>query len=496
MCRRRKRQVWNGRATTWKRCDGHFDHKGGVSTSCLIPKQYRPCKATYIPLIVNNGDQPVKAPERQNVGTATAGTILVMPQPSLVRRFDPHVAVRIGEAATPAPSGTQDPSDAPVGTDVATGPFTDNLASINTIRKLEEQLDLAHLAPTGLRDAAIEILSEAIEEVQAGDQAPYDTHLQRAGEKWAAKLKGWYPGFEELHPEVQRRCLSAYLRGDWHAVNGIIIQLVAAGAVRPGDRQDANTGCWTGLLDLRRQTTLRNQTTGIQEEPDSDGVERNCDPFADIDEAIEKEEQMPQAQEDHEMHGPIPSDSETEHVANGVISKPKDYRPPQELFLGKPPFVAAVLRRGKPVHGGHVEGYVFTTHSGVTGYYSNDPEAMQTRSQPPIEKQHSWRKVLAEVLWPSTGEPVDPPVADVGHNPHNWVARTARVKHASDKKKAKKSSRKVQLLEILEDYNYTTAASTLAKELGLCAIDCWNMNTWHAGADTMHKSTADVQLLQ
>ena len=42
----------------------------------------------------------------------------------------------------------------------------------------------------------------------------------------------------------------------------------------------------------------------------------------------------------------------------------------------------------------------------------------------------------------------------------------------------------------------TTAGSTLAKELGLCAVDTWNMNTWHAGIAAIASSTADAVLLQ
>ena len=47
-----------------------------------------------------------------------------------------------------------------------------------------------------------------------------------------------------------------------------------------------------------------------------------------------------------------------------------------------------------------------------------------------------------------------------------------------------------------EDTNSSSSESALAKELGLCAIDSWNMNAWHAGIATASKSSADVVLLQ
>ena len=131
---------------------------------------------------------------------------------------DPWAGRRVGEAPYPGPS---------------TPSIADNIAATLAIQKLEAQLDQVHLAPSGLRDAAIEIISEAIDEIHAGDHKAYDTHLRSAGEKWSKKLATWYPGFEDIHPVDQRKCVEAYLRCDWHAVNGIVIKLIAHQAIRP-----------------------------------------------------------------------------------------------------------------------------------------------------------------------------------------------------------------------------------------------------------------------
>ena len=44
--------------------------------------------------------------------------------------------------------------------------------------------------------------------------------------------------------------------------------------------------------------------------------------------------------------------------------------------------------------------------------------------------------------------------------------------------------------------DFTTLGSELAKQMGWCAIDCWNLNAWHAGIASATASTADAMLLQ
>ena len=136
---------------------------------------------------------------------------------------DPYVAVRVGEAATPGPAAGGAPCSAAC-----------NTAAIVVIQKLEAQLDDVHLVPSGLRDAAIDILTEAIDEVREGDAQAYDAHLVSAGKKWLTKLCTWCPGFDSLHPADQRRRTDAYLRGGWHAVTALIVRLAAQGAIQLG----------------------------------------------------------------------------------------------------------------------------------------------------------------------------------------------------------------------------------------------------------------------
>ena len=86
-------------------------------------------------------------------------------------------------------------------------------------------------------------------------------------------------------------------------------------------------------------------------------------PFQDIDEALSDEEHLPpmDCSSDEEK------DMGEEKTANGEIERPKCYRPDESKFDDNPVFVAAVESKGKPVCGGAIHGYVFTTNDGITG---------------------------------------------------------------------------------------------------------------------------------
>jgi len=91
--------------------------------------------------------------------------------------------------------------------------------------------------------------------------------------------------------------------------------------------------------------------------------------------------------DDHEANGPMPdsddefipyladssSDEGERNVADdstcGLIVGPKKHVVNAKAFRDNPLFVPAPWFRGKPKHGGNVEGYVFATRRGKTGYF-------------------------------------------------------------------------------------------------------------------------------
>ena len=113
----------------------------------------------------------------------------------------------------------------------------------------------------------------------------------------------------------------------------------------------------------------------------------------------------------------------------------------------------------------------------------------------------SWTQTLADVLWPATSTSE----SQSGHsNEQNqgtplqpsWMANTIRNRGRKRQRKGRRAKGKELSASDSEDLNVTTAESEIAKELGLCALDSWNMNTWHAGAATIYSSSADAVLLQ
>ena len=181
------------------------------------------------------------------------------------------IGEKTGEAAVPGPSSAHETSHA-----------ASNVAAILAIQKLEAQLDVIHLAPSGLRDAAIEIITEGINEVRAGDAQAYDSYTESARIKWLAKLGAWYTGFGDLLAADQRKCTDAYLRCDWHAVNSRIIQLLVESAIKPVTKAAAAHD---------RQPA---EAPEVHELP-TDGGEASAsthersNPFEDIDKAIEEQ---------------------------------------------------------------------------------------------------------------------------------------------------------------------------------------------------------------
>ena len=87
------------------------------------------------------------------------------------------VARRIGDAAVPGPQDVQN-----------TNQVASSVAAILAIQKLEGQLGAMHLAPSGLRDAAIQIISEGIDEIDANDPKAYDSYFEKARLKWLCEL--------------------------------------------------------------------------------------------------------------------------------------------------------------------------------------------------------------------------------------------------------------------------------------------------------------------
>ena len=125
-------------------------------------------------------------------------------------------------------------------------------------------------------------------------------------------------------------------------------------------------------------------------------------PFQDIGDALCDQERIPPlADESSDDEGPLPPSSDDEAIPNGEITRPKSFRPPDSDFADNPPFVAAPTKKGRPVNGGSINGYIFTTDKGVTGYFRNGAEDCKSRLLQPQTCVKSWTQTLADVLWPS-----------------------------------------------------------------------------------------------
>ena len=151
-----------------------------------------------------------------------------------------------------------------------------NMAAILTIQKLETQLDAIHLAPSGLRDAAIQIITEGIGEVRAGDAQAFDSYTESARIKWLGKLGNWYTGFDNLPASDQRICTDAYLRGDWHAASSRIIRLLVSRTIVP--MADEPQDC-----DQRAQ-----HTSGLEGEPVTEASNTSPIPMDELDDMIDQ----------------------------------------------------------------------------------------------------------------------------------------------------------------------------------------------------------------
>ena len=128
------------------------------------------------------------------------------------------------------------------------------------------------------------------------------------------------------------------------------------------------------------------------------------------------------------------------------------------------------------MHGGTVDGYIFSTNEGTTGYYLNDDEAQRNRTAQPPAVSKPWLLALQEVIWPTPdaqSAPSDtaPDQTDGNGAPASWIARKARGRRFTKGRKRKGKRGTIDGGTDMSNLNYTTLNSTLAKDLGLCAID-------------------------
>ena len=146
-------------------------------------------------------------------------------------------------------------------------------------------------------------------------------------------------------------------------------------------------------------------------------------------------------------------------------------------------------------------GYVFITNDGATSYYRNIEADNKGRWHQAQTSTRSWTQALAEVIWPAASITSAPNGSDDNGNQGisiqpSWLQSTIQVSNRRISRRGRRRKKIAAAASDLGDSNVTTVDSTLAKELGLCALDSWNMNTWHSGMPTIAESSADVALLQ
>ena len=99
-------------------------------------------------------------------------------------------------------------------------------------------------------------------------------------------------------------------------------------------------------------------------------------------------------------------------------------------------------------------------------------------------------------MWPQSDERQEDAIPRISNLLPEWITKKTRRRKASNGKR-KRTSRGQQIKEANEELkDVTTLKSTLAECAGMCAIDSWNLNGWHAGTATAATSTADAILLQ
>ena len=268
------------RSRTVKRSDKHYDEAGGVSCSVLLFKTARPMYCSL-------EEKAARA-----------------------RNFDPHVGERIGDAGVPGP-----PSAATAN--------KSSFAKAMLCKKLEEQLSSTDRAPSGIRSTATQILKDCIQAAKDDDINSYEEYFELAGKKWDSALAERYQGYQDLHQVDMRRCTEAHIRHDWHGANERIIRLMVEGGIGPHGGADHREDYRTMAPVFKAHTSS----------PHTDAANDALDHM--IDEANHHYEQEAQCETDMQEpneESDVEDGMEDHEQPNGEISRPKDYRPPHDLF--------------------------------------------------------------------------------------------------------------------------------------------------------------------